>query len=120
MFALKDEIGKIIWVSFIILIISVIFIKIYFFLNREKIIIENFTENNQILVSSEQYPLKIKTFEIKKIFINNKEYFIDENGELRTELPLFNGMNIFFINWKTESNHESSKKIYIFKENSEI
>jgi hypothetical protein len=55
-------------------------------------------ENDKLVVNSQTYSLRIKTSEIKNIYINTKEYFIDENGVFRKELYLFKGMNIFNIN----------------------
>lgn len=97
-----------------ILIFTVIQLKNFYF--RESVVLYNFENNDKIVVNNDYYHLKGKTNSIKKLFINNKEYFLDQNNHFDINLYLFQGYNKFNIKAVSRSNSEIKRDIIIYKQ----
>ncbi len=113
----NDKINKILLYLFIFMVIIFISVYILKYSFKDNLNIDYFDNHDSILVTSEYYNLKGKTNSIKNIFINNKEYFLDENNNFNIKLYLFSGVNIFNLKAVKKNDDYIYKKITIIKKN---
>ena len=102
-------------VILLLAILALISHQFYNFLFREKLILNNFENNNSIVVSTEYYHFTGQSSHIKEIYINSKEYFIDQEGRFQGDFYLFQGLNKFHFKAITESQKTIKKEILIYR-----
>ena len=110
-----DSFKKKLIALFVSIILIIILIYFWNFLNREKVVFYNWKENQIITTNKNKFNLKGKISFIKNIYLDNKEYFVDENENFDIPISLYDGYNEFYFLAKTFSNKEIRKKIIIFK-----
>ncbi len=99
---------------FFILFFILIYFKNFFF--REKIIFSNWNERSYITTKNDYFSLRGKAFHIKKISVNKKEFFLNQDNKFEIPLFLFSGENIFYFLALSESGKKIEKEIIIFRE----
>ena len=104
---------KLFWFFTILILIFILFQlkKVYF---REKVVFENYPEK-EIVIQDSKFNLKGRVFNISNLYLNNKEYFLDENNKFNINLNLFKGCNKFILKVKTNSGSEIEKDILIYR-----
>ncbi|HIP21942.1 MAG TPA: hypothetical protein EYG72_03285 [Candidatus Pacebacteria bacterium] len=79
--------------------------------------LDYFDEYDSLVINKEYYNISGSTESIKNIYLNKKEYFLDENNEFSIKVFLFPGVNIFYLKALKKDNNYIEKKITIIRQN---
>jgi hypothetical protein len=112
---LADGVKKKIIYFFLFFIILFVLFQLKKFYFREKLILDDFETKNTIVVNDNTFILNGNAKYIKGLYLNGKEFYLDENDNFSLEINLFNGFNEFQLKAITNSQNEILRDIVIYK-----
>jgi len=114
----NDKFGKSAMYVFLISILIFISSHLSNFLLKDNLKLDYFDGHDSLVVDKEYYNISGRTESIKNIYLNEKEYFLDENNKFNIKVFLFAGVNIFYLKALKKDNSYIEKKITLIRKDS--